>query len=155
MSINSKAIAIAHEIADELAKRLSITVTEGFDTNGNPTILAGAASAGSTGAFIRVKTDWSDNSAQVDGLGFAQRVYTPHIVQVAFEANYAGATDNVADTNAWPVLLPVLGTVLARGAKTEVWLETYGSAPSVTTFDTANKKKAEFRDLYNPLLNQQ
>lgn len=150
-----KSVAIAAEIKDELAKRLSsMLITEGKDSNQNPTILIGAAATGATGAFIRVKADWDDNTATVDGLGLAQRVYTPHIVQIAFEANFEGTTDNVLDTNYWAVMLPIVATCLSRGTKVEVWVETNGTAPSVTTFNTASKKKAEHRDLYNPLQNQ-
>ncbi len=154
MTTTYKAIALAAEIKDELAKRSSLLITEGFDSAQNPTILLGAAAAKAAGCFIRVKADWSDNTATVDGLGLTQRVFTPHIVQIAFEANAEAGGADENDVNTWAVLLAVLGTVLSRGTKVEVWLETAATKPTITTFDTASKKKAEFRDLYFPLQNQ-
>jgi hypothetical protein len=139
-----KAIEISAELADELRKRLpflssTVTLQEGADANGNPTITIGDSTAASTekNVFIRVKPiDWS---LSTNIIGQTSEVFGPHIVQVATEAratnaSYLAATD----------LLTLLGSVLRRGCRTEWWQETNGTVPTVTTFNTAAKMVAAF-----------
>jgi len=145
-----KAIALRNAIKDGLFIRLGLTCTESFDSDGNPLLRVGAASAGSAGCFIRVS---AEGSIQKDILGLAQKVFTPHIVDVAFEGNDATTTStlpNVANTMA--ITTAILGEVLAKGAKTRVWLGPTGTAPSDTTFDTAGYLKATWQDLQYPLM---
>ena len=60
-------------------------------------------------------------------LGLTQDVYTPHVMRVAFEANYAATNDNIADVNTWAHMLPIIGAALAKGTKVEVYVETNGT----------------------------
>lgn len=136
-----KAYELAAELQDELAKRLpTLAVVLGQDTNGDPTIAVGAGTPGGKNAFIRVKAiDWPGT----DALGLTQTVFTPHVIQIATEANYAGTTDNVADVLTPTELLPLLLTIGARGTAVEWYVETNGTAPVVGSL-TSTKLSASF-----------
>lgn len=146
--MSAKSQALAHDIADELKKRLAfltstITLKEGADSNGDATISIDDGSPATTEkvVFIRVKAlDWNLGTNVV---GLTAEVYTPSIVQIATEAVTTNGTFLAPDD-----LLQLLGTCLARGARTEWWQETNGTAPSVTTFNTASKLKST----WNPTL---
>ncbi len=156
MATSSKAIKLAAELADELRKRVSsyASIVEGFDSNGFPTIALSDGSAATTedSVYIRVRPrDWA---LATDVLGTAQRVYTPSVVQIAVEgpASGLGLGRYVSIAHLWAVII----TCGKRGARTEYWEETNGTAPSVTTFDTASKMLASQEpELYYPLLDSQ
>ncbi len=151
-----KAQEIAAELADELAKRLSLAVTQGTDINGDPTILLGGSTPGAKNVFIRVKA--VDNSLAKDALGLAQNVFTPHVIQFATEANYAdelGGADNVADILTPTELLPVIACIAARGCAVEWYTSTYGTAPVVGTLVSANLKASFDPSVYWGVLAQQ
>lgn len=142
MAATQKAIRLRDAMKDKLAKRAgtsALAFVESFDANGDATLRVGSGVFSEAGAFIRIK---SEASLQVDGVGNTQRVYTPGIVQVAFEADPAGGAG--ANINTYDIVLAVLGDATGTGCKTEVWLETNGTAPTATTFDTANKKKGTY-----------
>jgi hypothetical protein len=136
-----KAYELAAELQDELSKRLSsLAVVLGQDTNGDPTIAIGAGTPGGKNAFIRVKAiDWPGT----DALGLTQTVFTPHVIQIATEANYAAAIDGVADNLTPTELLPLLLSVGVRGTQVEWYVETYGTAPTVSSL-AANKLSASY-----------
>ena len=136
-----KAQAIAEDLKAAIAVRLpSLAQVASNDSEGNPCVLVGAAAAASPGAFIRIKPV---DSLVYDIIGHDQAVFTPHIAQIAFEANYAATDDNVADVNGWDTILPLIGELTMRGLKVEVYASNSGTAPSVDTLVTA-KLKASF-----------
>jgi hypothetical protein len=145
-----KAIGLQRALVDALKVRLSsLVLTESFDaTSGDPTILIGAAAPNAQGCFIRIK---AEASIQKDILGLAQNVWTPHVIQVAWEANAGGTAPDPA-FNTMATILAVYAEVLGKGAKTEIYLEDDGTAPSITTFSAAAKMKASFDSLYWPLM---
>ncbi len=154
---SSKAQGIAHDLADKLRQRGSagslatayggaIPVVEGFDANGNPTISIGTLTAGSEGAFIHVEAQpWPLGT---DALGLAAAVYSPTVIQVAIEA--------ISALGVLPVTLALLTTILGEAAerhcRLELWTETSGTAPSITTFNTASKQQAAFEDFQYPMV---
>lgn len=145
-----KAIATARQLKDNLGLRFpAVAVAESVDADGFPTIRVGTGIAGAPGAFIRIKQEASINT---DVIGHTQTVFTPHIIQLALEANYAGADDSIADVNSWSLLLPLVAECILPGTKVEMWLEANGTAPSATTFATPAKKVASFDSLIWPLV---
>jgi len=137
-----KAQALAHDLADELKKRSTLTLVEGFDANGDPTIALGDGVAGHKNFFIRVKAiDWSLSK---NVIGLTSEVFTPHVIQFATEKNYEATTDNVLDILGPTELLPVLGSILARGTKVEWYRSTNGTAPTVTTINDSTKLSATY-----------
>lgn len=146
----SKAIELAHQIADVLKVRQSLTVTESFDTDGNPLISVGTLTAGSAGATIKIQpVAWPLAN---DILGNAANIYSPSKIMLGTEAR----TGN----GGWMThaqLLPLLGEALLHGALLE-WYETSsGTAPTVanTVFASGNLIASFYPDIYNPLTNQQ
>jgi hypothetical protein len=134
--MSAKSQALAHEIADELKKRLSsLTLVEGFDSNGDATITLGSGTAGQKNAFIRVKAiDWT---LAKNIIGLQAEVFGPSVIQFATEKNYEGATDNVTDILGPAELLPLLGTLLGKSARVEWYRSTNGTAPTVSTITGA------------------
>jgi hypothetical protein len=149
--MSAKANKLALELGDRLKKRLPSTFvfTEAFDTNGDATLSITADSTPATteqNIFIRVKAiAWALTK---NVLGLDQEVFTPSVVQLAIEAGDDATDQFLADTT----LLYVLGEVMTLGTRVELWKETNGTVPAVTTFNTANKQKAVYEaSLYFPM----
>jgi hypothetical protein len=152
MATTYKSQAIAHELADRLKKRLAfltstITLKEGVDSSGNPTISIDDGTAATTekNVFIRVQPiDWA---LATDILGLSANEYAPHVCQVATEAVTTNGTYLSPDD-----LMQLLLTCASMGTKMEWWQETNGTVPTVTTFSTASKRKSEcWPDLYGTM----
>jgi hypothetical protein len=158
MANSYKALAIAHELADRLKQRLpaALKVTESFDTDGNPLISIndGTPIAGEANAILKVAAiAWPEVK---DVLGLDQTVFTPHVISLATEADYAGATDNVADPMTRAQLLPILGQALAMGCRVDWYESATGVAPSAATIADATKLKATYQpDVYHALVSNQ
>lgn len=145
-----KSQALAHDLADELKKRLpfltsTITVKEGADANGDATISIDDGTPATTEkvVFIRCKS-WDGAGTLVTNIvGLPQESYAPSKIQIAIEAVATNGSNLAYDD-----LLQLLSTCTSRGATTELWMETNGTAPTVTTFNTAAKLKST----WNPTL---
>lgn len=156
---SAKALMIASRLAEALTLRCSaaglgtaLAVSEGSDSSGNPTILVGAAAAGAAGAFIRVMNYDQPNSFNI--IGSVAPVYTPHVVQVAFEANPAGGAG--ADVNSLAQLGAIMMQCELTGCRIELWQSANGTEPSVTTFGTASNRKLVFEpNMYFPMVSDQ
>jgi hypothetical protein len=153
MSTTAKAIALSAELADELRKRVAASfpvITESGDANNNPVITLSAdatPAAGEKVIVLRIKA--LPYTLDKDVLGLASGQYTPHIIEMCTEANYAGATDNVADILTMVELLPVIAAVSARGTRVDAYVSTNGTVPSTTVLDDATKLVASYEaELY-------
>lgn len=81
-----KSQAIARDLAVRLKNRVAgIAIEEGLDADRFPTL---KCSIGAKSLFIRLSTDYerSEEDGHVDGLGLAQRVYSPHKCELLQEA---------------------------------------------------------------------
>ena len=116
---SAKSLAIGRDLASQLKARGFAGTTLAFSTasgvEGAPVIAVAATVGGAVLAVVRVQS-WDVLAAQVDVLGLPQRVYTPDIAKVAL-AGGEGDLSGAAST-----ALPVLGEVLTRGVKTELFL---------------------------------
>jgi hypothetical protein len=137
MASTARAIAWRDDLASELAKRLSLTVTKSFASDGAPALLVGAAAGGADGFYLKLTPV---STIAKDVLGLSQNVYTPHVAQVAFEADYAGATDSVANVVTQKTQLTILGCLVAKGVKVEWYESATGTAPSESTIVAGNLK---------------
>jgi hypothetical protein len=152
--ISAKAIAIAHNLASNLTQRFSTDaslsgsangVVEGFDSNGNPTIKAGSGTATQANFFIRVEPQaWGGT----DVLGNASNIFTPTVIQIAWEA-VSGAGANPLSVQE---KISLLGESLPTGCRVEVWESATGIAPTVTTLGTPSNRQAVFESLQYPLV---
>lgn len=137
---NYKAIELAHELAAKLTQRLNgaLALTEGFDADGCPTISIGSGSAGQKNFFIKLaNVDWA---LAKDSLGLSAGAYGPEVVMLATEANYAGATDNVADILDLQNLLNVIALCVQTGCQVQWYQSASGTAPTTSTVAAANLK---------------
>lgn len=80
----------------ELKQRLSIllpssTLTEASDTDQMPLLVVKTNSE-----YQNIKIDVDGNQGRVDGLGLAQRAYSPHICHIAQESAAAASSDEAA-----------------------------------------------------------
>jgi hypothetical protein len=128
-----KAGAIAAELADVLAKRLSsMVVTQGVDS-GYPTITISqdaTPAAGEKVIFIKVnQLTWS---SALNSIGNTQDIYDKVVIQMVTEKNYEGTTDSVTDILGPAELLPVLGLVLKKGTRVEWYRTNNGTVPSAS-----------------------
>lgn len=147
-----KAQELAHNLASELAVRMTgLTVSESFDSNGDPVISIGALTAGSRSAIIRVKAiDWP---LAKDVLGLASTIYTPHVMQLLTEANpTAGAG---ADILTAQDVLTLLGTICKRGTLVERYATANTVAITVAAIISGNKVAEYDAELYWNMLASQ
>ncbi len=146
--MSTKALQMAKELQDVLKSRKISTlpvVTESYDASGFMVITMSADATPATGekvVVIRVKPiSWPNTT---DVLGLASQVYTPSVIQICTEANFAGTTDNVADILSPIELLPILATCALRGAKVEWHVIANGTVPSVAAIDAGTNLKSSF-----------
>lgn len=138
MSASTKALELAANLAANLAQRLpSFLITQSTNSDGEATILIGAAAAGSEGARIRVQS--AENPLGKDVLGLTANVYSPTIVKVGFEANPAGGAG--ADVNTLATMAPILGECFATGARVEVYASSNTDNPDDADLDDATLLK--------------
>ena len=146
MAISAKALVIMEKLKGELAQRLpALAQVSSSDTDSYPLLRIGAASPGATGALIKVRAQaWT---TAVDALGLSQDVYTPHVIQVVIEANFAGTTDNVADVNTPATIHQIHSTLAGMGCRVELYSATNGGAPA-----TSDIVAAKLVSTWDPLL---
>lgn len=125
MAATQKAINLIEDIAVELQRRLpALALTKGQDSAQNPQIVLGTGAAGAAGCYIRcISQPWTAKNV----LGMAADVFTPHVLQVVFEANPAGGAG--ADVNSLATTSTVLAVLARRMTALEVYQETNGAAP--------------------------
>ena len=140
---------LARDTADATRVEMpTLTTVETVDSNGFPVVTVGSIAISGGGAYLSFVTE---TTLQVDSLGNSQRVYAPSRIRVALEAS-ATAGSAIMSSADQAKLNKILGK---WGTKVELWLETNGTAPSATTFNTASKKVADlYPDVYNPLRSQ-
>lgn len=137
--MTKKAHVIAADIAAELKLRLaSLTITESVDTDQSPLVKVGTGASGAKGCLIKVvPQDWP---LAKDILGLTANVFAPHKIQLVFEANFAGTTDNVADNNSWVEKLAILGVVVLKGTRVEIYESPYGATVGAEDIVAGNLK---------------
>ena len=146
-----KAISTARELVDLWTKEVATTlpvIVQSFEaTTGNPVITLSADATPATGekvVVVRISPiTWSAN----DILGLTSQIYCPHQIDICTEANYAGATDNIADILTPVELLPILAEVVKRGMMVRWYVIANGTVPS-TTVMTSGNLVATYSDLY-------
>jgi hypothetical protein len=140
MATTKKAVAMAEELVSELKQRTKLAVALSFDTDQNPLVQVGTGAPGAKGALIKVMpVDWP---LAKDVLGLASPVYSPHKILVAFEAITVSNTGADTDPNTWEEKLLVLGAVLSKGTRVEVYESAAGDSPDADDMVPANLKAA-------------
>lgn len=143
MATTKKALALADEFISEWKQRSSVAIALTYDTDSSPLVHIGAGTNGAAGALLKFQPlDWP---LAKDILGLAAEVYTPHVIKVNVEANYAGSDNGVADINTWALNLLILSMVAVRGTRVELYVSTNGTAPNATDIADATKLVGSFQ----------
>jgi len=148
MTTSAKSLKLAQELSNYLDQR-GYAPTLKFDSDSNPLILCGSGTPGADNVCIKVMPrDWP---LAKDVLGNTAFQYTPSTVMVALEATDDGEITLDSATFIWPIL----GECFMRGARTELWQEANGTAPTASTFATPSNLVASFESLQYPLVSSQ
>lgn len=151
MATTEKSRMIALKLAENIRARIgTLALAVGVGTSGDPTINIGAGSNGGVNAFIRIIP--MPQALAKDVLGLSQTGFTPHVVQLATEANNAAGSG--ADVLTRQQLANVLGPCFAVGAQFEWYEEANGTAPVETTITGSKLKATVPADMYNQLAGQ-
>ena len=127
----------------ELKQRLSLSIagavfSDSVDANGNPEM---KMASGAEIQFIKIQD--VGNAGRVDGLGLAQRAYSPHQVQILRDAA-------VSDAAAREKLSAACAKL---GMKMEIWQD--ASMPAIFDLSSATKVVEIRSDEINPLTSSQ
>lgn len=158
-TVTKKSIALQQTIADELALRTGLVAVQGFDsTSGQPTIVLAAAGvlvATHRGCFIEISpVSWP---LATDALGNAAIQYTPHRIQVVFEAiSGAGQDPNgISGVDGVNDKLAILGCLTLRGTRVEWFESATGTAPSKAALIAADLVETFEPQPYYPMVSDQ
>lgn len=129
MSMNKKSpLVMATRMKDQLAKRLpALTVTQDFDTSGNPVIRIDDGTPATTEqhCFIRVL---ELSTITTNSIGSSAPTYRPLVVQMASEATAAVATvSRLTAAN----MAVIMAELVRPGARVELYLSASGTAADV------------------------
>jgi hypothetical protein len=124
MTISHKAISAARQMKEDIYLRTGLAVVDSFDANGNPVLTIGTATSTNQGCTVRIKMV---DTVQVDGLGNAQRVYTPHVVQLITETSLVAGVSYLTTSN----LSRILFELTKHGIKVDIYMPAQGQAPTV------------------------
>lgn len=117
----------------------SVTYTDSLDANNFPSL---KVVKGSETIFVHIED--VGNAGRVDGLGLAQRAYSPHKVQILQDL------DTISDRD---LRAKVLAESVKCGAETELWEK--ATLPSTFDLSGATLQATIKSDAINPLTAQQ
>lgn len=138
MSATYKSIQLLQDLKSEGKQRLStLTFTDSFSSDGSPMLSIGTGVAGTDGAFLKLTPI---TSLFKNIVGNTQDVFCPHIAQLVFEADFAGTTDNVANSVTAKTKLNLVAMLAARGLRIEWYESAYGTFPVEASITSGNLK---------------
>lgn len=112
---------LQRDLSEELTLR-GFTITESFGSSGDPMLLVGTGATTTQTALVRIV---SESTLQVNSVGVAQTVYTPHIIQLIVEENTSGGVTFLTLANA----MKLAASILPKGTKVEVYLAATADMP--------------------------
>lgn len=146
MAATQKAVAIARQLAENLALRTGLDVTTSVDASGNPTIQVGSGAAASQSAFIRVKQDY-DPALELDNVtGQTARRYTPHVIQVVLETSTIANVALMTEANK----AKLFKELCDFGTKVELYMSA-NTNPAEVADITSGNLKATLDSLWHPM----
>lgn len=139
-----KSLGLRDELASELKVRLSaLAQVKSIGSLGEAELLVGAGTAGSDSVFVRISAISTINK---DVLGLSQNVFTPHVAQVVVEGNVTAGAG--ADIGTWATRLAVLGCLVAKGVKVELYVRATGNAAAAAGITGAPTASFEIHPQY-------
>ena len=126
----AKSLALLNELASELAVRIpTIAQVKSFGAASEARLALGAGTSDSDSVNVQIG---AVDSIMKDVLGLSQNVFTPHVAKVGIEAASTGAT--------WATRLAVVGCLVAKGVRVELYERTHGTGPAFADMTTGNLK---------------
>jgi hypothetical protein len=138
--------AIKAELDIRFAGKAGYTCTKAYATDGSDVTLTLTGTSTLDTSYIQIVQESAPAQGAYDGLGLAQRVYTPHIIRFGYDL-----------TVAWtPMGLTVLAILAQKGASLEVYSD---AAISLSILRAADKTAGTYlftlRDLQWGIMSQQ
>jgi hypothetical protein len=145
MATTKMASVLQRDIAEELGFRLpALTLVQTTGTSGDPVITLGALTAASQSAFIRIVPE---ATLQLNSVGLAAPVYTPHIVQVVLETSTIANVALMLESNKFPLF----HALQATGCKVELYMSANTNAVDEADITSGNLKATLYPALNFPL----
>lgn len=136
-----KAVAIMRDLEVRLKNRISgLSVASDLDTNRFP--IAKMTTAAADYVWVRFRTDYerSEADGHVDGLGMAQRIYSPHVAEIWFDDGSGTATPAGATYPA--IVSSIIAEIAKVGSKVVIKqgaiLDTAGTWAAVSALSTTD-----------------
>jgi hypothetical protein len=152
MATTEKAQQIARDLADIFSKTVAATMpylTTGFDSLGNPSfVLSVDATPTLNHKVVAVTVRPYATGTATDVFGNTANAYTPHIVAICTEANYAATNDNIADILTPVELLPILIELGRKGTIVEWHVTANGTVPSAAAIVAGTVLVKTYKPLY-------
>lgn len=137
----AKSIAIIDKLVDVLKLRFSTkTIKKSFHTDGWPYLTLDDGSAATNELNFVIKCEQQSWPLAKDAFGNTAIPYGPHIIKVLSEASSTGTTE-ASKFLVWAECCKL-------AAKTAMYQNANGAAPSITDLDDENDLKATFEDMY-------
>lgn len=133
---NYKCEATAYQVAEAIKNRTALDTV--LDLSGaDPVINVGTVAAGNQCSMIKVKDQRigaADGWKALPGFGAVdQPVYTGTTFQIWYENNDGPALFHLG----FDKLLQIIGDLVRRGGRVELWTSAHAAAPAFTTFVAA------------------
>jgi len=106
---------LAADLALRLPVQAALGLTKAFDASSNPYLILGTNTTGTQSALVLIK---GVTTFGTDIIGAAQAVFTPHTMQICFEASTIA---NVPYTTA-DIMLKLMGECLKFGLNVDIYL---------------------------------
>ena len=132
--MSAKALSFAAELQNDLSRRFSTVSAVSFDTDGLPLIRVGTAGAGNQTALIKV-ADIAPLGTNIIGQA-AANYGGPLVVQVVLETSATANLALMTEANE----LALLGAVIHRGARVELYMSANGNATGPEDIVSGNLK---------------
>jgi hypothetical protein len=148
--VTTKADRIADAIKSELDLRFAgqtgYACTKGYATDGSDVTLTLTGTGTLTTSYIQIIQEPAPAQGAYDGLGLAQRVYTPHIIRFGYDLSAA-----------WTIQgLTIVAVLAQKGCSLELYSD---AAISLTILRAADKSAGTYlgtiRDLQWGIMSQQ
>lgn len=142
--MTAKAVGMMQKLKEQLGYRLpsTLTLTDSFDSSGNPVLTIGAAAWTTLAQFAVVRIQ-PVSLVFTDGLGNTQQGFATHFVDVCVESV---TTANVSALSL-SIAAPLIQSVEAEAGVTRWYLCNLATTPTVTQMTAGNLQVTDTPDV--------
>lgn len=136
-------LMFANRVVSALQLR-GFTVTQGTASDGAPTILVGAGTAGSQSAFVKIA---AVDFGSVNAFGLALNSPAPFVAQLVLETSTIANVSLLTGAN----LLPIVTELVKPGVRVELYMSANTNAPEASDIVVGNLKLVLDPSIETPL----